>query len=81
MKEPDGKFVPTVNLEDAVVYLRELLAMNKTELAREANFAHQVRCPLKRPEMVIFAFERKFNSSAKDPTIARRNKVPFSPTF
>jgi len=58
---------PTVNLDDAVAYLRELLFMDRTELLKAANFA-RVHDKLKKSDMIVYAFEKHFNVNAIDPT-------------
>lgn len=57
----------TVNLDEAVAYLRELLSMNKEELNREAEYCPNSHDRMKKSEIMVFAFERKFNSKAKPP--------------
>ncbi len=60
----------TVNLNEAVVWIRELLYMNKTELIRAANLKYppQDVKKLKKSDVLLFAFERRFNPKARDPT-------------
>lgn len=58
-----------VSLDEVVMYLRELLAMSKDQLLREANFAHRIHRQTKM-NMITFALERKFNPDARDPTVA-----------
>lgn len=71
----------TVDLRDAVSYLRELLAMDKTRLLREVNFKHHPAEKLKKTDMIAYAFERRFDSKTEDPTVAHhraKNNHPFS---
>lgn len=76
-----------ISLDDAVMYLRELMDMNKEQLLREARFAHNRLAAekVKKADMILFAFERKFNSKAVDPTIlmtvAKAKIDPFNATF
>lgn len=55
---------PTVNLNEAVTYLTELLGMTKEELAREIEIDGR---KLTKPNQVLFAFERKFDPNTRMP--------------
>lgn len=57
----------TVNLDEAVTYLRELLSMDKQELNREAEYSPNSHDRMKKSEIMVFAFERKFNPKARPP--------------
>lgn len=57
----------TVNLNEAVVWIRELLYMNKTELFKTANLENPNN-RIKKSDVLLYAFERKFNQKARDPS-------------
>lgn len=67
-----------IDLDDAVTYLRELMVMSKPELLREFKH-HPDLCgdKVKKADLVVFAFERKFNSKAKPPIRGSRQFLLF----
>jgi len=58
-----------IELNEAVIYLRELLGMSKPELIREARFKRQPQEKMKKTDILLAAFERKFDANAIDPTL------------
>ncbi len=65
----------SISLDEAVVYLRELLYMDKTELLRETGLLQRNADKIKKTDIIILAFERKFDVNAR-LSIMRNN--PFS---
>lgn len=61
-----------VNLNETVVWIRELLYMNKTELLQAAQLEYPDDSKLKKSEILLFAFERKFNPKTRDPSSESR---------
>lgn len=77
-----------ISLDDAVTHLRELMVMSKDQLIRESKFVHDrlaANDKIKKSDIIVFAFERKFNSKAIDPTVILAVQTaridPFNPTF
>lgn len=72
-----------VDVQEATIYIRELLAMSRDVLLSEAKFADKIRgnkIPIK--EIIVYLFEKKFDGQVKDPTASRvmviRRTDPFS---
>jgi len=60
-----------VDLEEAIVYLRELLAMSRDELDQEAYGRHSDPSlkakDVTKKDVLLFAFDKKWNKDAKCP--------------
>lgn len=79
--------IETTNpMTEAIEYLREILAMTREELIREANFADRIcGTNIKKNDVILYVFERKFNPEIRDPTVAmlaaKQRNDPFNPLF
>ncbi len=54
-----------INLNEAVAYLRELMYMDRPELLREVPGLCEDK--IKKTDLIVFAFERRFNTNARPP--------------
>jgi hypothetical protein len=73
-----------IDFEEAIVHLRDLLHMSKSELQEAVAYEHKLRDgheQSKRPNLIIHAFRRKFDKNTKDPSVAlaARAKVKTDP--
>lgn len=57
-----------VNLSDAVMYLRELLVMNKKQLHAEVRHHPDLCGKVKNNDIIAYAFEHKFDPKTTPPT-------------
>ena len=53
---------------EAVVYLRELLEMNRQQLILEVRNHPDLQSRTRKNEIIAYAFELKFDSTVKPPT-------------
>ena len=58
-----------VSLNEVVYYLRDIMAMSRPELIREAKFTNKI-CGnrISKPDIMLYLLERKFNSDTPDPS-------------